>query len=126
MHGIRDAHCRHSGSKCTVGLVENLVRQVWKIRIRIWRLLLRGPRIKMSAPAPGVPRPGMELDPKVSVARMKMCHVVDIVDVRNELTNVIGAEVREPSICLPKVLLPFLLKLKEVYVHKVSITMNMT
>jgi hypothetical protein len=64
MHGIRDAHCRHSDSKCTVGLIEDLVRQVWRIRIQIWRHLLRGPRIKMSAPAPGVPRPGMELDPK--------------------------------------------------------------
>jgi hypothetical protein len=35
MHCIRDAHCRHSGSKCTVGLIEDLVRQVWRIRIQI-------------------------------------------------------------------------------------------
>ena len=67
----------------------------------------------MSAPAPGVPRPGMELDPKDSVAR-KVGQVVDIVDVRNDLRNVVGAQVREPSIGLLKALLHFLLKLKEV------------
>ncbi len=34
----------------------------------------------------------MELDPKVSVAHIKMGQVVDIVDVRNELTNVFGRD----------------------------------
>jgi hypothetical protein len=34
----------------------------------------------------------MDLDPKVSVAHIKMGQVVDIVDVRNELKNVIGRD----------------------------------
>ena len=69
----------------------------------------------MSAPAPGVPRPGMELDPKDSVAR-KVGQVVDMVDVRNELTNVVGSQVTVPivGVTVLKALLHVLLKLKEV------------
>ena len=115
MHGIRDAHGRHSGSKCAVGLIEDLTRQVWRIRIQIWRHLLRGRRIEISAPSPGVPRPGMELDPKDSVAH-KVGQVVDMVDVRNELTNVVGSQVTVPivGVTVLKALLHVLLKLKEV------------
>jgi hypothetical protein len=113
MHGIRDAHGRHSGSKCAVGLIEDLVRQVWWIKNQIWRHLLRGRGIKPNTPAPDIPRPGKELDPGDSVTR-KLGPFVDIVDVRNELRNVVGAQVREPSIGLLKALLHFLLKLKEV------------
>ena len=51
MYGIRDAHGRHSGSKCAVGLID-LTRQVWRIRIQIWRHLLRGRGIKEMAPSP--------------------------------------------------------------------------
>ena len=34
------------------GLIEDLVRQVWRIRIQIWRHLLRGRGIKEMAPSP--------------------------------------------------------------------------
>ena len=104
-----------AGSKgdSAVGLIEDLVRQVWWIKNQIWRHLLRGRGIKTNAPAPDIPRPGKELDPGDSVTR-KLGPFVDIVDVRNELRNVVGAQVREPSIGLLKALLHFLLKLKEV------------